>query len=94
MNERVMSDIKSRIEYEYPHIPFESILNNSLINELFLQKDTAFEQPGLFDSWLAKLGFGPALDENRTEAIQNVQRTIENIEALVMTTNLTRSSLP
>ena len=88
MNYRVMHDIEERISSEYPYIALENLLNNSLINELFLKRDTYFEQPSLFDSWLAKLGFGPASDENKTRATQNVQKHVEDIEAFIMTTNL------
>ena len=88
MNQRVVADITNRIKYEYPHTTLDSLLNNFLIKELFIRRDTLFKQPGLFDSWLAKLGFDSASNENRTKTIQGTQRNIEDIEALIMTTNL------
>ncbi len=88
MDERVITEIQKEIISEYPQIDLNSLLNNSLTTELFTQRNTIFEQPGVFDSWLARLGLGPASEKNRTKAVRNIQRSIEIIEDLIMTTDL------
>ena len=88
MNNAIMDDIIHRVQYEYPYITFDNLLTNSLINELFFLRNTNYKPLGPFDSLLAKFGYGPASDKNRTKVILNVQEDITALRYYVMIANL------